>query len=72
MYTGPPRLLSSSLASVRAPVGTDALTLDCSGSGDPDPVIHWLRGDTVLPIAGEQVRHTTHTPHTHTHTRAPS
>lgn len=31
------------------------MTLDCFGSGDPMPVIDWLRGDTILPILGEQV-----------------
>ena len=30
-------------------------TLDCSGRGDPEPTVHWLRNALVLPFPREHV-----------------
>lgn len=35
--------------------GATNVTLDCSGTGDPVPTIHWLRNGLVLPFPREQV-----------------
>lgn len=58
----PPQLLSPVNEVVRVPDGTASVLLDCTGTGDPSPVTHWLFGDTVLPTGGEQVKPYPHTP----------
>lgn len=35
--------------------GAVNLTLDCFGSGDPVPDIHWLRNGLILPFPREHV-----------------
>ena len=31
-------------------------TLDCFGSGDPEPAVHWLKDGLVLPFPRQHVR----------------
>ncbi len=55
MVTTVPPTFGQVISNVRAIDGDVNATLDCVGSGDPEPVVHWLRGDTILPVGGQQV-----------------
>ena len=46
---------------VTVPTGSQNVTLDCFGSGDPVPDVGWLLGDVILPVPGEHVRALTST-----------